>query len=154
MDTVLQHEARANNRMHWSVRTGRFKMENQLRTPRDAGRSAAGCVLMKQSWFGIGSCLAFVSAVTLAVIAWLAVIALKPAQPSHMDMSGVAILFVVAIAGVVITIVQLVGVVLGIVGLRQAAIARSAAHVGTVLNGVGLLCSIIATLVLCYRFTH
>jgi hypothetical protein len=107
---------------------------------------------MKQSWFGIGSLLALVSAVTLTVIAWLAVIALKPAQPSHMDMSGVAILFVVAIAGVVITIVQLVGVVLGIVGLRQATMARSAAHVGTVLNGVGLLCSIIATLVLCSRF--
>ena len=109
---------------------------------------------MRQSWYGIGSCLAFVIAATLAIIARLAIIAMKPVKPNHMDMSGVAILFIAVIAIVVIAIVQCVGVVIGIVGLRQVTKARSAAHVGAMLNGVGLLCTIIAGLVLYLRFGH
>ncbi len=39
---VIRHRCMSapatNNRMHWSVRRGRFQMESQLRTPRDAER--------------------------------------------------------------------------------------------------------------------
>jgi hypothetical protein len=109
---------------------------------------------MRQSWFGIGSCLSFLSALVLTFIAWLISDAMKPSRPSHMDMSGVAILFVGVISAVLIGLTQLIGVVLGIIGLRQTVTARSAAQVGTVVNGVGLLCTIVVALVLLLRFSH
>lgn len=103
---------------------------------------------MRQSWFGISSCLAFLSALALAFIGWLIIDGMMSARPSHMDMSGVAILFIAVVFAALITLVQLVGMVLGIVGLRQNTRARSAAQVGAILNGVGVLCTIITALVL------
>lgn len=111
-------------------------------------------MLMRQSWFGISSCLAFLIALALAFIAWFIIDTMKPTRRGHMDMSGVAIQAVAVITAALIALVQLFGIVLGIVGLRQNTRARSAAKVGLVLNGAGVLCTIITALVKYFGFGH
>ena len=96
---------------------------------------------MKQSWFGISSCLAFLSQPALVLIAWLTVNALRPSKPSHMDMSGVAVLFAMIGFTLLIAITQIIGLAIGIVEFRT-----SAARIGMVLNGSGLLCTVVATI--------
>ena len=106
---------------------------------------------MRQSGFGIGSCLTFTGALGLACAAWFIIESLKPTRPiNHMDMgAGVTALLVAGGFGVLITLIQIVGLTLGIVRLRQVSRPRWAAQLGTVLNGGGLLCLVIviATLV-------
>ena len=100
---------------------------------------------MRDSGFGIGSCLTFSGALVLACAAWFIVESSKPTRPiNHMDFAAALIPLMTAIGfAVLIAIMQIVGVALGIVGLRQPSRPKWAAQLGTVLNGGGLLCTVI-----------
>lgn len=100
---------------------------------------------MRDSYFGIGSCLTFSGALVLACAAWLIVESLKPTRPiNHMDLAAALIPLMTAIGfSVLIAIMQIVGLALGIVGLRKPSRPKWAAQLGTLLNGGGLLCTVI-----------
>lgn len=103
---------------------------------------------MKQSGYGIGSCLTFAGALALGCTGWFILAGLRPARPvNHMDVgAGLTALLVAGGFAIVMAIVQIVGLALGIVGLRQAARSRLAAQVGTAFNGLGLLCIVTAVI--------
>ncbi len=100
---------------------------------------------MRRSKFGIASCSTFAGALVLGCIALLLVESLKPTRPiNHMDFASALIPLMTATGfAVLIAIIQIVGVALGIVGLRQPSQPKRAAQLGTVLNGGGLLCTVI-----------
>ena len=96
---------------------------------------------MKQSGFGISSCLTFAAALALGCTAWFIISGMRPTRPiNHMDMgAGVTALLVAGGFGALILIIAIVGLALGIVGLRQTTRGRLAAKIGTAFNGLGLL---------------
>lgn len=83
----------------------------------------------------------FAGSLVLGCIALFVVHALKPKQPiNHMNLGAVLIPWMTSVAfAVVIALMQLVGMVLGIVGLRRVSQPTGAAQLGTVSNGIGLV---------------
>jgi len=108
---------------------------------------------MRQSRFGIGSCLTFAGALGLGCVALFIVESLKPTRPiNHMDIGAAIIPLITAIGfAVLMAAMQMVGIALGIVGLRQVSRPRWPAQLGTVLNGAGLLCMVIVIAILVTR---
>jgi hypothetical protein len=108
---------------------------------------------MRQSGFGIGSCLTFSGALGVGCAALFIVESLKPTQPiNHMDFGAALIPLMTAIGfAVLIAIMQIVGLALGIVGLCRVSPLRWPAQLGTVLNGGGLLCMVILIAILVTR---
>jgi hypothetical protein len=110
-------------------------------------------LIVRQSGFGIGSCLTFAGALGLGCAALVIVEYLKPTRPiNHMDFSAALIPLMTAIGfAVLISILHIVGLALGIIGLRHVSPVRWPAQLGTVLNGGGLVCMVILIAILVTR---
>jgi hypothetical protein len=104
---------------------------------------------MKPSGFGIASCIVFVGALALGVAGWV-VVRQMPSASNHMDMgAGFQKLLVTGGFMSGVAIVQVVGVVLGVAGLRQRERSRMAAQCGVALNALGLFV-VVALLVVAF----
>ena len=106
---------------------------------------------MKQSGFGIASCLTFAGGLVLAIGGWVIINGLGRPPRNHMDF-GTAYqnLFIAGGLMLLIAIVEVVGLILGIIGLCQAARSKLAAKIGTVFNSLGLLISVALVVLLVF----